>query len=389
MGRREYLHMRRAALTLLLLASHSVAGQVVRGRVVAPDSVGIAGAIVTLLDSAGTPLARALADDSGRFSMRPSAPGRYGLHVMRIGHASVIEPNVRLTAGTIHERTIIHTGAQISLAASAATSEPRCVRRDSASMGLRVWDEVQKALVAAQLTRLTRAYTMDAEMYVTRQSANRMQPPTTRRSEMKAARLRALTPVPPEQLARDGYVARSSEGDRYFPPDDVVLLSESFASTHCLRLLPGDAGSDVVRLAFLPLPDRTQPEIRGVISLDRATSELRRVEFAYTNLPPAEYVGEAGGEITYRRLPEGSWIVESWSLSLPTLEQYVRQQPVPAVTNRRGQTSATLPAVTAMGAAWTISGGGVTRILFGDTTVWAAQTPPEPRGPVTVPRMSW
>lgn len=381
--------MRRAAVTLLLIACHSAAAQVVRGRVVAPDSMSVAGAIVTLLDSAGTPLARALADDSGRFSMRPPSPGRYGIHVMRIGHASMIEQNVRLAAGTLQERTIVYTGARIPLDAATPAREPRCIRPDSASTGLRVWDEVQKALVAAQLTRLTRAYTMDATMYVTRQSADRMQPPTTRRSEMNAARLRALTPVPPEQLARDGYVARSSEGDRYFPPDDVVLLSESFASTHCLRLLPSEAGSNVVRLGFIPLPDRTQPEIRGVISVDRATSELRRVEFAYTNLPPAEYVGDAGGEITYRRLPEGSWIVDSWSLSLPSLEQYVRQQPVPAVTNRRGQTSAAVPAVTTTGAAWTISGGGVTRILFGDATVWAAASPPEPRGPITVPRMSW
>ena len=382
--------MRRAAVTLLLIAGHTASAQVVRGRVVASDSASIAGAIVTLLDSAGTPIARALADDSGRFSMRPSAPGRYALHVMRIGHASMVEPNVRLAAGTLHDRTIVHTGAPIALAAAAA-GEPRCVRADSASMGLRVWDEVQKALVAAQLTRLTRAYTMDAEMYVTRQSADRMQPPTTRRSELRAARIRALTPVPPDQLARDGFVARSAEGDRYFPPDDVVLLSESFASTHCLRLLPADAGAaaDVVRLGFLPLPDRTQPEIRGVITVDRATAELRRVEFAYTNLPPAEYVGDAAGEISYRRLPEGSWIVESWSLALPSLEQYVRQQPVPPVTNRRGQTSAARPAVTTTGTAWTISGGGVTRILFGDATVWAAASPPVPRGPVTVPRLSW
>jgi hypothetical protein len=383
--------MRLAVLVLLAvtLTGADASAQAVRGRVVTTDSVAVPGAIITVLDSAGTPLARALADDGGRFAMRLPAAGRYGFQVLRLGYAPTRIRSVQVGSGQEADRTLVLTGAPIPLRAVHVTAEQACLGADSASAAFAVWEEARKALLASQLTRMTRAYTMDVEMFVSRQSADRMLPPTTRRSEMLATQLRALTPVPPEQLMRNGYLEHSAQGDRYFAPDEDVLLSESFASTHCMRLLPTDSAEGVLRLGFVPLPSRAVPDIRGVITVDRATSELQRLDFAYTGLRVTEQLGDPGGEIVFRRLPEGSWIIEYWALVLPFVEQYVRQQAIPATVNRNGQSSPGRPAVIAEGLGRMTSGGGVTRIRFGDTVVWAATEPPKPHPPVVLPPMRY
>ncbi|MDB4886510.1 MAG: hypothetical protein JWN79_1948 [Gemmatimonadetes bacterium] len=383
--------MRPSALVLLAVAmvGAEARAQAVRGRVVTPDSVAVPGAIVTLLDSAGTPLARALADDAGRFAMRLPAAGRYGFQVLRLGFAPTHAAALRVERGQEAERTLVLTGAPIPLRAVQVTAEQQCVGADSASAAFAVWEEARKALLASQLTRMTRAYTMDVEMFVSRQSADRMLPPTNRRSEMLGTRLRALTPVPPEQLVREGYLERGPTGERYFAPDEDVLLSESFASTHCMRLIPTDSASGVLRLGFVPRPGRTVPDIRGVMTVDRATSELRRLDFMYTGLRITEQPGDPGGEIIYRRLPEGSWIIEYWALVLPFVEQYVRQQAIPPMVSRNGQSTPGRPAVIAEGLGRVTSGGGVTRIRFGDTILWAATEPPGPHPPVQLPPMRY
>lgn len=365
-----------------LLVSSDAAAQAVRGRVVSPDSAPVPGAIVTLLDSAGRPIARALADDSGRFNMRTPAPGRFAFQVLRLGFRPTTTPAFQAEAGTVTDRTFVLTGAPISLRAMQVTAEPRCLGADSTATAFFVWDEARKALLASQLTRMTRAYTMDVELFESRQSADRVLPPTVKRSELTNTRLRALTPVPPEQLVTDGYLVRSLSGDRYFAPDEDVLLSESFASTHCMRLLPIDGSADELRLGFTPAPGRRQPDIRGVLTVDRTTAELRRLDFAYVNLRPEELTGDPGGEIVFRHLPEGSWIIEYWALGLPFREQYEQRPATPPTAGRGG---AGRPAVIAEGLGRITRGGGVTRIRFGEEIVWFADKRPEAHPPILLP----
>jgi hypothetical protein len=371
-------------ITALLLA-RDAAAQAVRGRVVAPDSTQVPGAIVTLLDSAGTPLARALADDSGRFNMRMPAAGRFTFQVLRLGYRPTTAPAFSVEAGSVIDRMVVVTGAPISLRAVQVTAPQRCFGTDSANAAFTVWEEARTALIASQLTRMTRAYTMDVELFDSRQPAERLRAPVVKHDELLNARLRALTPVTPEQLARDGYLVRNPMGDRYFAPDEDVLLSESFATTHCMRLLPTDGSPDDLRLGFTPTPDRLQPEIRGILTVDRATSELRRLDFAYVNLRPDELAGDPGGEITFRRLPEGSWIIDYWALGLPFREDYVQTPALPSTIGRGGAVIPGRPAVIVTGIGRTIRGGGVTRIRFGDEIVWAAEKRPEPHPLVLLP----
>lgn len=368
-----------------VLWAPAAGGQGMHGRVVGHDSAAVAGAVVTLLDARGTPLARALADEAGRFNFRMPAAGEYRVEVLRVGHAPTLDPPFRVAEGEVAQRVVVANGAAAQLPREFA-GDDACLGATPAPLPALAWGEVRKALIATQLTRLTRAYTMDVDMYVSRQSADRTIPPTIDRSSRSRTALRTLSSVPPATLASEGYLTRGPSGDRYHAPDDEVLLSDSFAATHCVRLLGWEPASTTIRLGFAPSEGRRQPDIRGVITLDRASLELRRVDFVYVNLRPTEYGADPhAGEVHFRRLPEGSWIIDGWALALPFVEQYVRQQGTPATVNRRGVAAPARPAVVLTGQGRLISGGGVTGVRFGDEVVWQTEELPMPRDPVPLP----
>ncbi len=368
------------------LAARSAETQAVRGQVVGADAGAVAGAIVTLLDSAGTPLARALADDQGRFSIRMPAAGRYRFEVLRIGYAPTLDEEFRVDAGQVVSRTLRITGSPVALAGVRVSAPQRCLDGDTASPAFAVWEEARKALMASQLTRATRAYTMDVERFTNRQASDIHLPPTVRRVTQRSSSLRPFSTPPPEQLADEGYVERRTTGDLYHAPDEDVLLSPSFEETHCLKLLPDSGAPGRIRLGFSPAPDRHLADIRGVLTVDRETSELREVEFVYVNLRPVEQVGSPGGELVFRRLPEGSWIIEYWAIGVPFTESRVNRDEIRPVPGRGGVPQPSpRPATVMVSTGRITTGGGVSRVAFGDTTVWQADEPVGPRIRVPLP----
>jgi hypothetical protein len=104
----------------------------------------------------------------------------------------------------------------------------------------------------------------------------------------------------------------------YYAPDAEVLLSDSFLATHCfeVRLGRGDA-TGLVGLAFTPARGRRLVDVSGVLWLDRATAELRALEFEYENLPSDLRAGPAEGRVEFLRIPSGPWIVRDWVIRMP------------------------------------------------------------------------
>jgi hypothetical protein len=136
---------------------------------------------------------------------------------------------------------------------------------------------------------------------------------------------RRVTPfrsLPPEELARDGYVRREGRDHVFVAPDATVLLSDEFLDGHCFRVVAGrgvEAG--LVGLAFEPVRGRRLPDVSGTLWLDPATADLRSMEFAYTGLPDYAYdEGEVwGGTMEFDRTPAGEWMVKRWTLRLPSM----------------------------------------------------------------------
>src|SRR5207249_4962604 len=49
--------------------------------------------------------------------------------------------------------------------------------------------------------------------------------------------------------------------------------------------------------------------------------ELRYMEFGYVNLPVVATTRHAGGQLEFRPLPDGRWIVWRWYIRTPALER--------------------------------------------------------------------
>jgi hypothetical protein len=343
--------------SLTVPAAHA---QVVRGTAITPDSALVPGVIVTLLDEKGTPVARALSDEGGSFTMKAPSAGTYHIEAKRIAFRPTIDKPIVLDEGRVLLHTLVLTGSAIQLAGMQVTAGQRCqADLDSASAAFFVWEEARKALRSSQLTRLTRAYKADVTTFVRRQSAAETRFRVTDSTTRLGMPLRPFTSLPPEELAAKGYVTLGANRQVFHAPDEDVLLSDEFAATHCLRLLPDSADNAVV------------------LSIDRASAELRRLDFSFVNVPATDVVGAPGGEIVFRHLSEGSWMIEQWAIWLPVAEkrtEYAQSISPPA---SRGVPARPVPTITTRFGMQT-TGGHVIRVSFGDETVWRAAAPTKP-----------
>jgi hypothetical protein len=121
---------------------------------------------------------------------------------------------------------------------------------------------------------------------------------------------------PAEELVTHGFVRTTEAGEHYYAPDADVLLSDAFLDTHCFGVRVGGPG--LIGLAFEPLPDRSVPDVEGVLWLDESEAELRFLEYGYTGLSfPARMARKFGGRLEFERLPTGAWIIRRWSIRGP------------------------------------------------------------------------
>ncbi len=318
-----------AALLLISLAmrppgSHA---QALRGRLVdaSPDGA-IVGALVTLLDSGGTSMVQGVSGTTGRFLLRAPHPGHFTLRVLRIGFAPW-DTEVQLASGETLERTLVLTDLRVVLPEVKVQGQLLCgaeAREDSLSTVL--WDQARTALSltneAVNSLRF-RFYTVLQDRMVDSAETRSVDLPA-----IDVSNLVTQWPVrspPPDSLLANGFVMNLEDlvdGPSWYGPDAEYLLSEPFFADHCFQLVPPGAGQppDWVGLSFAPGLASPRADIRGVLWIDRATAELRRLDFAYTRLPSWAQGRHAFGQLGFSPLPGGGWIVQRWMLRVPIPE---------------------------------------------------------------------
>ncbi len=361
----------------------TAAAQTVRGVVGDAAQQPVPGVVVTLVDSADAVVARGLTNERGAYRLTAPRAGTYRVRTLRIGFRPVVSAAFALGAG--EERAEPLAVARVALALDTLRVADRAsCRLDAADAAdaaatFAVWEQVRTALTAAQLTageRAIRATTLEYE---------RALDPTVRRVEQQTLRSRTeyvtqpWRTIAPEVLHRDGYVTDDAAGyTTYAAPGLDMLVAPAFVGDHCFRLTTsaptgavsnGSSGS-LVGVAFEPTAERSRvPEIRGTLWVDRATSELRRLEYRYTNLPPAQ-AEHAGGEMTFVRLPTGGWVVGAWSIRMPSL---VADAPTGGAMRRIGRATVRMaerPATPRV-AAVMVTGGALVVAMRGGDTLYA------------------
>ncbi|HYR07533.1 MAG TPA: carboxypeptidase regulatory-like domain-containing protein, partial [Longimicrobium sp.] len=314
-------------LSLLLLAcALPASAQTVRGRVTdRATQQPVVGAFVVLLDATGDGVRADISGPGGEFQHRAPGPGVYRLRVERIGVQTVTSPAFEIGEGaTVAYDLPVETRA-VTLPVITATAGARCTVRPSGGVPLeQVWDEARKALSLAAWTQeqggvpfttMTWERTRSLGSLAVHEEVRRMRSGFDRATFFSASA---------RELADGGYVRAESDGSyTYYGVDAANLLSDDFLDTHCFRLRAGPREQpELLGLEFEPVRGQSRPDIRGVLWLDRQSSQLRHLEFHYTRhlRPRPVPLEHFGGRVEFTRLENGAWIVERWWIRMPQVD---------------------------------------------------------------------
>jgi hypothetical protein len=304
------------------LTPSMVAGQTITGVVVDHETgQGIGVGFVVLLDENDREIVRVLTSAEGAFEFRGVRPGVYRLKSERIAYRAAFSPRFALRAGERQSFRLEVEALPLRLESIVVREETSCRIRPAEGEATAVlWEEIRKALAAATWTSTQRGYRYRNLMYERDldRSARHVTDEQTRES---TGYYRApFQSHDADSLEAEGYAVYRGDDIWFYAPDDKVLRADTFLRTHCFRVVrdredhPGWIG-----LSFEPTRGRGVTDIRGVLWLDERSSELRTMEYQYTQLPNEVEDDRVGGNVDFIQLPNGAWVVYRWVIRMPKL----------------------------------------------------------------------
>ena len=282
---------------------------------------------VVLIDSTGAIAAIATTASTGTFTLRAPKAGTYRIRARRIGFLP--DSSDYLTLSTGHESQRINLSLNpfpVRLVRVAVEEARRCVIAPQAGVAVfRLWQEAQSALTA------TVARSHDARVgFALRRFERKVDPRTGQVEESRSWDSRAVTSepyasIPAESLAAHGFVVPEGRMLVYYAPDARTLISDAFARTHCFHPTEERSRPGLIGLAFEPttqrINDRSVRDVSGTLWFDRATLDLRSLDFEYSGNSGRVTDADAAatGHLDYERLPDESWIVSHWLIHMPVI----------------------------------------------------------------------
>ena len=323
-ARRRAIARAHVAIATVVFAPVAVA-QVVRGTVVDQTSGRpVPGVVVVLFDSAGRRLTGVLAGDDGRYAIRATGAGRYGVRAERIGFRAGAATSVTLSDGQTIELKLITHPVPVVLGEVRVAAKTPCVARATDGREVSaVWEEARKALYATELSQRQELFSARISRFVRTLDAHTGRVTGYETKETSGVTRNPIVSQPAADLSAHGYVRQAGRDLIYYGPDAAVLLSDEFLRDHCFRLRAGEGRrSELVGLEFEPIRGRDKPDIAGTLWIDRRSAELRDLEFMYRNVTTLQRTGQSddfGGQVAFHRMPSGAWIVERWMIRMPVL----------------------------------------------------------------------
>jgi hypothetical protein len=346
-----------AAIGLFVCLTHVAAAQVIEGHMRGADSATtVPGIVVLAIDSAGRIAARSLSDADGLYVLR-AVPGRYRVRALRIGYTPSETVAIDLAAGETRRIDLILRSLPVVLPTVAIDGHATCLSRAAAADAVQLWEQARIALAATSLSEEGASLDIDAIRIEGTEDrlgnaaldvagpigpkGTHPQIDSSQARETIGTALFASTPA--ETLAVAGYARpRPGGGIVFDAPSAEAMLSDAFAAAHCFHVEhPPNGHADWVGLGFRPVADvGTKADIAGTLWLDRGTAELRRLDFAYTNLlyypsslcDPSKAgacneIGGSygtGGTLDFVRLGSGDWLIDRWLIRTPPEEAPLR-----------------------------------------------------------------
>jgi hypothetical protein len=360
------------ALFAMLPLSEQLSAQTVSGVVMRANSgTRVAGAIVMAVAERGDTVPAVFSSSSGHFQIRLQ-PGRP--HELIVRSIGLLPARIRIglrAAGQDTTVTVVMSPVGITLPPVNVEGITRCDESTSGTAAVAdIWSTVTTSLANSRLTRtlLPREYRwVLQEREVNAYSAADV---FASADTSVHTTLLPFTTVPLQEILRSGYVVASFDSVLFRVPDESALEDTSFIESHCFWATSRETTlGPQVGLRFVPVSGLERNDIAGTFWLDAGSFELRALEFAFTQkvlnmtarsgrsrisysaaapfpevLPIGvpEEMSRPGGELHFRRLDDGTVLIERWRLWVTdNWEQTVLDSEKPAtpqfVRERRGQ----------------------------------------------------
>lgn len=274
------------------------------------------GALIALVSSSNEVLSERLSGATGSVSLEAPA-GDYRVRVRRIGYRPFYSNVVRLPQTAPLVLSVESPRVVLQEMVIGASAQCGRINPDAATLAA-LWEEISKALRASELKTSDLSGIARSESYTREVNSDGVVLSNNVRFVPTSVN-RPFGSPDPGALVKLGYVRGDIvRGWEYFGPDEKVLLSDGFASTHCFRAVRDKNKPDLVGMSFRPAPKRSQSDIDGVIWLDQRSSELKEIEFEFVNAGEVTQF-RPSGYTRFTRLPSGAWIVSDWRLRMPKL----------------------------------------------------------------------
>lgn len=284
------------------------------------ESAPVVSALVELRDSTNTVIARQLSSPRGAFLFMLPTPGRYAVDVRRIGYTRATGRDFAIAGDT----TIAVILELVALALPAVTARElnRC-RTDAArtSATSMLWESAVTSMLSAVATMSDSTFVFDVMPSVRTYTVPDAIFVDIALRDERVSDARPWTSLPAADLAEFGYVRLVGRSLEYVAPDVEVLTSAEFLATHCLRVRDDRLGEGLIGVEFAPGERVTRADIQGVLWIDRASQELRTIDYRYAAMPLANNDSLAGGRVEIVALDGGGWMPARWTVRSPVPER--------------------------------------------------------------------
>jgi len=321
MGRDSF----RLSLALVLLLPSSLAAQFIRGQVFGTGHHVLIGALVEVRDSADLPVRSILTSPIGAFRIAVPVPGRYRYRVAAIGYQPLPFQTVDVPAEGLIVPDVVLAAMTMRLPDLVAIGRNRYCGKSGLSDELfgRLLESVHTALQIIEATIESRQVGFEVARINTRTLYGTFNNFVVADTIVQPLAVWPVRSIDPDTLREVGFsrtLVAGDEGTReYYGPDARVLFADWFLDGHCFTLDKPNKKhpSDSLHVRFAPAHKTRLTDVAGELVLDAHDLALLEYTFTLTNLPKWMPEDAAGGEMQFRQLPSGLWMVRNWAIWAP------------------------------------------------------------------------
>jgi hypothetical protein len=285
----------------------------------------IAGAVVTVADSAGHALQRGLANGRGEFRLKLDRSTRR-ISAIKIGFTPFEAAVARGASSTNGDATV-----DISLSRLAVFLEPvttiasgKCSSTPDRALAFALLQQARAGLLAAVVARDADTSTQ-LRLGFRRAIADdgkRILHQIVRADSLNSNPASFAASKPASSFIQTGFVSETNGVQTFFAPDAETLLDDQFSQAYCFRIAePRPERVKEVGLRFDAADGkRGRVDIAGTMWVDTSLRVVRDVEFRYVGLDRRTDYVRPGGRIGFREMPNGAVLVDQWGLRLPHIE---------------------------------------------------------------------